>query len=686
MRAFVRAVLVAMILTIVASGPSHAVLWGRIDRPAMPQSGVPSDLPADVREAVQCLYTNGRVSESIEGMHRYALSVLRNAGQKAAPTLPLLVPMLSDYGIVENSGRVICPGHAEEVAGILKAMGDIPLEPLLPLFPDRDAKNRQYAATACRWIRDPRVVEPLLGALKDREVPVRYNAALALGEQGDVRAVEPLIAVRHDKNEDVRRAVAIGLGELATPECVPALVEALKDRVESVRRAAAEGLYWAVDHRPTALRRVGADTHRHINDPRAVEALVAALDDSDASVRIAAAQSLHAVDDPRAVKGLLGALKDKDTSVRTEAVAVLACSESAEPRVVQALVATLTDRDASVRTASAAGLVRMKEPRGTEALIAALQDRSASVRGQAAQALRHTTDPRAIEALVSILSHREAVRESVLDRVNNVFGRDAELYSRDTDSIVHARVSQALEGSKDPAAIQALTAALQDDSYAVRVSAALSLDRLDDSVAVEAMVRSLAHQIRLRAAARAVDVSGYMDIASGGLDFDYVAQKLVRPGAVETLISLLDDPTSAVAVVAASALGDLKDRRATVPLERTLLRDRYDRSLSKYDDPERADLAAAIALGKIGDPDAVLDLEAALRRGDTPMKQCAAGALSNIADRRAVGALAAAVQVHDSYLQVQAARGLRKITGQEFTGFEPDRWKQWWDQHKAEYE
>ena len=84
MRAFVRAVLVAMILTIVASGPSHAVLWGRIDRPAMPQSGVPSDLPADVREAVQCLYTNGRVSESIEGMHRYALSVLRNAGQNSA--------------------------------------------------------------------------------------------------------------------------------------------------------------------------------------------------------------------------------------------------------------------------------------------------------------------------------------------------------------------------------------------------------------------------------------------------------------------------------------------------------------------------------------------------------------------------------------------------------------------------
>ena len=697
MRAFVRAVLVVLALTIVESGPCHAVLWGRavlwgyINRPEMPRSGVPSELPADMREAVQCLYAIGRVPESVEGVHRYALSVLRNAGQKAAPTLPLLVPMLSDYGIVDNSGLVICPGHAEEVADILKTMGGIPLELLSPWFQDRDATRRYYAATACRWIRDPRVVEPLLGALKDVEVPVRYNAALALGEQGDARAVELMIAVRHDKNEEVRRAVVIGLGDLATPECVPALVEALKDRNEGVRRAAAAGLYWAVDHRPTDLKRVGADTHRHINDPRAVEGLLGALKDKDVSVRTAAAQSLHAVDDPRAVEGLLGALKDKDGSVRNEVRAVLALSEPTDPRVAKALLAALTDPDASVRMASAGGLVLMKEPRGTEALIAALQDRSASVREQAAEvalALKHTTDPRAIEALVSIISSRSS-REHVPDRSalgRLLLGRDTELRSRNTDHFVRARAAQALEGCKDPAAIQALTAALQDESDAVRVSAALSLDQLDDPVAVEAMVRSLSRQVRLRACAKYFDVSKDMAIVSGGLNFDYVAQKLVRPAAVETLISLLDDPTSGVAAVAATALGEIEDRRAIAPLRRALLRSTHDSGGFRYDGLERADVAAALALGRIGDPDAVPDLEAALKRGDNQMKQGAAVALSNIADHRATGALVAAVQVNDARLQVEAARGLRKITGQEFTGFEPDRWKQWWDQHKTEYE
>ena len=406
-------------------------------------------------------------------------------------------------------------------------------------------------------------------------------------------------------------------------------------------------------------------------DGRVTQALITALNDGGPPVRIMAAAALSQAADlnapqtPRytaftvsgeAWKALADGLAARGRYLRATAAA--SPLPPTDPRAITALITTLKDKESYMRIMAAAALSQPADARTVEALISALQDRDPKVKEQAAKSLGHVADPRVTDALIAALQDREV--------------------------LVRARAAQSLEGVKEPKAVEALVAALQDQSRAVRVSAGLSLGRLDDPGTIEGIVRTLAD----------LDYSGVWR-GSGGLDAGYLAQQLIRPAAVEPLISMLDDRHSSnlVAIIAAAALGEIGDRRATMPLARALSRDTYPPGLAflrmgedKYKDWERADWAAAGALGKIRDPDAVEQLMVWLKKGDTPMKYLAAEALSNIADRRATGALVAAVQVNDARLQVEAARGLRKITGQEFTGFEPDRWKQWWDQHKTEYE
>jgi HEAT repeat protein len=120
------------------------------------------------------------------------------------------------------------------------------------------------------------------------------------------------------------------------------------------------------------------------------------------------------------------------------------------------------------------------------------------------------------------------------------------------------------------------------------------------------------------------------------------------PSSTSTLIGALSDPSAAVRVAAANALGAIGDRKATAAL-RSLLHDRHN---------EQARTAAINALGKLKDPAAVTDLlEIASDEGDAwVVRKASVEALGEIRDARAVDSLVNTLG--DQYATVREASAL----------------------------
>jgi hypothetical protein len=142
--------------------------------------------------------------------------------------------------------------------------------------------------------------------------------------------------------------------------------------------------------------------------------------------------------------------------------------------------------------------------------------------------------------------------------------------------------------------------------------------------------------------------------------------KLVQEGDVDGLVRALDhekDPS--IPVAAAKALGDLGDARAVEPLATVL---GYESGNLRG--------AAASALGQIGDARAVepllasLEGEYAIRRRQTMIE-----ALGQIGDLQAVEALVGLLD--DRHVGEAASRALHAITGQDF-GLDASGWQNWW--------
>lgn len=120
------------------------------------------------------------------------------------------------------------------------------------------------------------------------------------------------------------------------------------------------------------------------------------------------------------------------------------------------------------------------------------------------------------------------------------------------------------------------------------------------------------------------------------------------PSSTKTLIKALSDPSSAVRVAAANALGAIGDRKATTAL-RSLLQERHN---------EQARMAAINALGKLKDPAAVPELlEIINDEGDEwSARKASVEALGEIRDTRAVDSLVNTLS--DQYATVREASAL----------------------------
>lgn len=408
--------------------------WGSLGQaqPTIPKRQIPSDIPAEVRQRIEGLY-------SADPRQR-ATAARRLVGkpEDVAPAIPFLIAMLHDEAVLHDEAELMR-------LSLISSIGTVFSYPNTP--------GEQAAETLARiGRRAPKpVVDALIPPLKDKDWTVRANAVRALGEmlremgreEREIakagRALEPLIVALDEQHAKLREYAAVVLGQLANPRAVEPLIATLEeDESGAVRKAAAAAL--------------GA-----VTDPRPVGPLIAVLENPVelVEVRTNAAEALGSIGGLQAVGSLTKALKDKDWRIRSAALRVADLIR--DFRVLRPLlIDALQDEHWRVRVRAAlasAALGKLKDPAALKLLTIALHDKQPNVRAAATGSLAELNDLGAVVPLIV------ALRE-------------------DQNSYVRWHAARALEQLADPRAVGPLTAALKDENELVRTSARRALEKI----------------------------------------------------------------------------------------------------------------------------------------------------------------------------------------------------------------
>jgi len=211
-------------------------------QPTTPKDDIPKDIPADVREQIELLYSSD-AKVRLEALFRLESMVEVNS-----PAVPFLIEMLDDNEVIslEDAPPETLGGRAARALG---EIGDKrAVEPLLELMSSTlDPDMRSNVIIALGATGDIRVLEPLIKALdgvknvdgeelalhsiinalgnfKDKRavdalIPLTKHswaggsAALALAEIGDKRALDPIISILSVDNYHLRKAAVSALGK-----------------------------------------------------------------------------------------------------------------------------------------------------------------------------------------------------------------------------------------------------------------------------------------------------------------------------------------------------------------------------------------------------------------------------------------------------------------------------------------
>ena len=203
---------------------------------------------------------------------------------------------------------------------------------------------------------------------------------------------------------------------------------------------------------------------------------------------------------------------------------------------------------------------------------------------------------------------------------------------KDQNSEVREKAALALDGIKDPRAVEPLIAALKDADYQVRGFAAQALGDTQNSDAVEPLIAALkdtdwsVRRFAAEALGKAKDLRATQPLRDALSDPD----STVRQRATESL-GKINAPREASAMIVTQSDG-ASGPRQTVP------DDRVGKLIGQLQGTDSAlRMAAAFQLGQLKDPRAIDPLRAALTDSDSRVQQEATEALAKINSSRAVG-------------------------------------------------
>ena len=387
--------------------------------------------------------------------------------------------------------------RSSEVAvppALLRAMRDwdwTPQDDLVPAL--RDAGSEAVAL--------------MLSVLDDPEWQRRRGSAWALGVLEDLAAVPGLCIALTDGDGLVRREAAVALAQLKDPAALPVLFDALSDVELPVRRAAAAaiaslgeaalaGLRGRLPEATADQRTALAEILGGLGVTEAVQPLIGLAQDPEAAVRGAAVTALGKLAWPEAIPVLTGCLNDTvQPSNVDEPICYLAASAlraigtpealavvnewcagqtpagietvqgQAEPLAESdALLVQLVSPDWQLRRDAISALALRADRAYLPLIAASLKDDDIQVRWAAARALGDFAyDPAATDALIAALADPEPL---VADEAVSSLARIGE------------------------ATVPALIAALRSKNANVRASAVDALGRIGDRSALPALKKA----------------------------------------------------------------------------------------------------------------------------------------------------------------------------------------------------
>ncbi|HEY5376266.1 MAG TPA: HEAT repeat domain-containing protein [Polyangiaceae bacterium] len=597
---------------------------------------------------------------------------------------------------------------------------------LVPWLTDGERRLRLAAAEALSDSPSLRAVPSLGRALGDTEPGVRSAAALALGKSAAPEAALALLGHLDDSAPEVRRDVALSLGDLADPRAVVPLIGKIQDARPIVRQAVAEALAQLADARAVSalvlslhdaddgVRVAALRALARIADPGAVPSIVSSLQGGSDIVHSAALDALSHIAAPAATKALLDELaSDRPGNARTEAVSALGRSGAFALPALTACLNAESDPErlggcalAVGQTRSVAGavaiggalrrgalpalpaLLALSELRAPDSLSTVLEyvsDPDVLVRRAARRSAKALLDPRhadgrAVEPIAHALSmanREQAEQLELLDLLGQTGSPRAALIllpyaSVGDDVVVRGHALSALGFLGEAGQVPVLLHALDDDSGAVRLSAALALGRLPLTGRALPMLDRMAHA--------SVGERPFLTLALGGTvsaeQDPAVAERLetmlraAQGGERDALIELLGRmpiPDASARLARLSAASSLPADRAKFaealaahPAERA----RLIPLLGDSHPSVRAN--AAWSLGEVGIASDQAALEASLKDSDINVAGNAVQSLARIA-RRTHGKIArlACPQLASAapVLRALALRSLR-LTGE----------------------
>lgn len=208
-------------------------------------------------------------------------------------------------------------------------------------------------------------------ALASREAGLRVNAATALGRIADTRSVDALGRALNDRNALVRQSAVRALGRIGDEDAARALLKALRDPNIAVRAyairalgdsgqtvavAALEQVLLSKSDEPNAPLRAEAAKALETTGSFGVSALVNGLGSDDPTVRFYSARALGGIGNPSAAPALVGLFDDASPIVAAEAAS--AVGQLGEPALPQLLEQFESDRpNIRLYAAKAAGVI-----------------------------------------------------------------------------------------------------------------------------------------------------------------------------------------------------------------------------------------------------------------------------------------------------------------------------------------
>ena len=369
-------------------------------------------------------------------------------------------------------------------------------------------------------------------------------------------------------------------------------------------------------------------------------------------------------------------LESHDVTVRSDAAHAL--GKLGDEAAVEALARALQDSDEYVRKSAVMALRRISGPASGEALRTALSDRSEQVVLQAVNGLRDIRDRGAVEPLIRVLARRERSLQLAATEALVRIGPDAvgTLLMAFEDKVLRRKIGTQIMKilvEIGPRAIDALLAALAQDSQVIQVTAISVLGRVGDHRIVRPLVDLFLKDPRMQEAVVAtlarLEERGVLDAGeTGHVDWVIHPPKLVveaftgrsRAEVVEQLRAALENPMPKVRRFGLRILFSLFGERAS------------DQLIASLDDEDVEVKRLAIRiLGKLRDKRVIEPLVAlVLHEGGEQLEEVVWNTLKVLTDLREFEQLKARVAKERAGTRpsVRKARSLRDLS--------PDWWRE----------